>query len=252
LNNYSKEIEQATELLFNSKKAVALTGAGISVESGIPPFRGAHGLWTKYDPEEYTHINAFRSNPSKVWKMLIELWDVINKAKPNPAHIALAELEDLGILSSVITQNIDGLHTRAGSKKVIEFHGSHNKFACVWCGKKIDSGQLLMDVIPPLCSCGKPLKPDIVFFGEPIPQDCLLESFNETESCDLMFVIGTSAVVAPASSLPVLAKQIGASVIEINTSPTHLTNNIADISIIEEAGTSLPKLVKSYLKRKSN
>jgi len=240
------ELERVADKLSNSKKAVALTGAGISVESGIPHFRGKNGLWSKYDPEEYTHINAFMSNPEKVWKMLEELWEIVDKAKPNPAHYALAELEKLGLLSSIITQNIDCLHHEAGSSKVIEFHGSHRNFLCMWCGKKIEAKKVSMRKIPPLCKCGKPLKPDVVLFGEAIPRNALEQSFREAENCDFMFVIGTSAVVAPASSLPILAKQVGATVLEINPTPTHLTDRVADITILESSGTVLPKIVENY------
>ena len=241
-----EKCEQAVDLLLKSKKAVALTGAGISVESGIPPFRGKNGLWSKYDPEEYTHINAFMTNPHKVWKMLEELWEIIDKAQPNPAHYALAELEKIGILSSIITRNVDCLHQQAGSKKVIEFHGSHSGFVCMWCGWRIEATKVSMVSIPPQCKCGKPLKPDVVLFGEPIPHDPLRESFMETENCDIMFVIGTSAVIAPASGLPILAKQVGAVIIEINPEPTHLTNYIADLTILESAGKILPEIVNLY------
>jgi NAD-dependent deacetylase len=246
----SNEIGRAGDALSESKKAVALTGAGISAESGIPHFRGKNGLWSKYDPEEYTHIDAFLSNPKKVWKMLEELGKIIENAKPNPAHFALAELEKLGVISSIITQNIDGLHQDAGSKKVIEFHGSHRYFICMWCGKRIEAKKVSMEKIPPECECGKPLKPDIVLFGEPIPQNSLSQSFREAESCDLMFVIGTSAVVAPASSLPILAKQNGAKIIEINPSSTHLTDSVADITIFESSGVALPKIVEIYKAKK--
>jgi NAD-dependent deacetylase len=242
----SLEIEKTVEILVDSKKAIALTGAGISVESGIPHFRGTGGLWDKYNPEEYTHIDAFMQNPYKIWKMLEELWKIVASAKPNPAHYALVELENLGILSSIITQNIDGLHQDAGSKTVIEFHGSHKSFVCMWCKKKYDAKEVSMESIPPLCECNKPLKPDIVLFGEMIPQYALSESFKETEYCDMMLVIGTSAVVAPASHLPILAKQMGAKIVEINPNPTELTDYIADISIMDSSSTVLPQIVELY------
>jgi NAD-dependent deacetylase len=130
-------IQRAAKDILNSKKTIAFTGAGISVESGIPDFRGAQGLWQKYDPEEYAHIQAFYSNPDKVWLMLKDMFELIMTAKPNPAHIGLAELERMGYLSSIVTQNVDGLHQAAGSKKVIEFHGSHRTLSCLKCYRRL-------------------------------------------------------------------------------------------------------------------
>ena len=172
-------IQRAAEDILRAKKTIAFTGAGISVESGIPDFRGAQGLWQKYDPEEYAHIDAFYSNPEKVWLMLKDMFSLIMAAKPNPAHIGLAELERMGLLSSVITQNVDGLHQAAGNTNVIEFHGSHKTLSCLKCSTKIEGTSLTLEDLPARCSrCSSLLKPDVVFFGEPIPWEAQIMSIE--------------------------------------------------------------------------
>jgi NAD-dependent deacetylase len=238
-------IQKAAQDILQSKKTIAFTGAGISVESGIPDFRGAQGLWQKYDPEEYAHIHAFYSNPDKVWLMLKEMFSLIMAAKPNPAHIGLAELERMGLLSSVITQNVDGLHQAAGSKNVIEFHGNHRTLSCLKCSTKIEGASLTLEDLPPRCSrCSSLLKPDVVFFGEPIPWEAQTMSFKESKSCSAVFVIGTSAVVYPAATIPVTAKEHGATVIEINMEPTPMTDQVSDYLICGSAGEIIPAIVE--------
>jgi NAD-dependent deacetylase len=238
-------IQRAANDILNSKKTIAFTGAGISVESGIPDFRGAQGLWQKYDPEEYAHIHAFYSNPDKVWLMLKDMFTLVMGAKPNPAHIGLAELEKMGYLSSIVTQNVDGLHQAAGSKNVIEFHGSHRTLSCLKCSTKIDGLSLTPEDLPPRCSrCSSLLKPDVVFFGEPIPWEAQAISFKESKSCSMVMVIGTSAVVYPAASIPITAKERGATIIEINMEPTPLTDQISDYLICGAAGEILPAIVE--------
>jgi NAD-dependent deacetylase len=238
-------IVRAAKDILHSKKTIAFTGAGISVESGIPDFRGAQGLWQKYDPEEYAHIHAFYSNPDKVWLMLKEMFSLIMTAKPNPAHIGLAELERMGLLSSIVTQNVDGLHQAAGSRKVIEFHGTHRTLSCLKCSTKIDGFPLTLEDLPPRCTrCSSLLKPDVVFFGEPIPWEAQTLSFKESKSCSAVLVIGTSAVVYPAATIPITAKERGAIVIEINTEPTPLTNQISDYLICGSAGEIIPAIVE--------
>jgi NAD-dependent deacetylase len=238
-------IEKATKDILSSQKTIALTGAGISVESGIPDFRSAGGLWSKYDPEEYAHINAFRSNPAKVWHMIKDMMELVLGAEPNPAHIALAALEQMGLLNSVITQNVDGLHQRGGSREVIEFHGSNQWLVCLQCGHRQESASLSFEVIPPLCpQCSSILKPDVVFFGEPIPWEAQNRSFEEARTCGLVLVVGTSAVVYPAAGIPTLAKQSGAKVVEINMEPTPLTGFVSDYLIQGSAGQILPRIVE--------
>jgi len=221
-------IKKTARAIRQTKKVVALTGAGISVESGIPDFRGPGGLWEKFDPMEYATIEAFLANPQKVWVMLKEMGILLEKAKPNPAHFALAKLENMGYLSSIVTQNIDNLHQDAGSKRVIEFHGNSKKLVCLLCGRLYDQQEIHLDRLPPRCPCTGVLKPNVVFFGEPIPADAHLEAQKEAGSCGLMLVIGTSAVVSPACDLPVMAKRTGAAVVEINLEETQLTRQISN------------------------
>jgi len=244
-----KLIQRAAKDILKSKRTIAFTGAGISVESGIPDFRGAQGLWQKYDPDEYAHIDAFHSDPDRVWLMLKEMFSLIMEAKPNPAHLGLAELERMGYLSSVITQNVDGLHQAAGSRNVIEFHGSHRTLSCLKCSSTMEGASLKMEHLPPRCPrCSSLLKPDVVFFGEPIPWKAQMMSFKESKSCGLVLCIGTSAVVYPAASIPVTAKETGALVIEINMEPTSLTDEVSDYLICGSAGEIIPAIVEE-LKR---
>ncbi len=246
-----KLIQRAAEEILRSKKSIAFTGAGISVESGIPDFRSAGGLWEKFDPDEYAHIYAFRTNPEKVWLMLKDMFSLILTAKPNPAHIGLAELERMGLLSSIVTQNVDGLHQAAGSKNVIEFHGTHRTLSCLNCSIRIDGLSLKLEDLPPHCSrCSALLKPDVVFFGEPIPWEAQVNSYKESISCSLVLVIGTSAVVYPAASIPFTAKERGAIIIEINKEPTPLTDQISDYFIRGQAGEIIPAIVEEVKRRR--
>ncbi|MBI5575453.1 MAG: NAD-dependent deacylase [Deltaproteobacteria bacterium] len=239
---------EAAEVLASRRNAVALTGAGISVESGVPAFRGAQGMWERFDPSEYATIGAFLEDPGKVWKMLSEMIDVLKKAAPNPAHNVLAELERMGILRSVITQNVDGLHQAAGSRKVIEFHGNPSELVCITCWKRYPSLEKVAEGIPPRCSCGAILKPDIVFFGEPIPWHAQEDSETEARECSVLLVIGTSAQVAPASEIPRIARRQGSFIIEINPEETLLTANVTDIHLRSGASEAL-ELLLGHLKR---
>ncbi len=230
----------AAEIVLAGKKTIALTGAGISVASGIPAFRGMGGLWEKYDPEEYATIEAFHKDPAKVWQMLKEFKEVIEKARPNPAHLALAKLEQLGYLRAIITQNVDGLHQEAGNTNVIEFHGNNRQVVCLKCGSKYPSKNLVLEKLPPSCACGGVLKPDAVFFGEPIPWEALSRSHSEAQSCHVVLVIGTSAVVEPAASIPYIARRAGAKIIEVN--PERALS--ADIFLRGPAEEIMPMLVE--------
>jgi len=245
MTQMDKKITDTARIIKNSKKMCALTGAGISAESGIDPFRGKNGIWNRYDPEEYAHIDSFMRNPGKVWVMLKELLAVINSAEPNLGHKSLARLEEMGFLKSIITQNVDGLHQAGGSKKVIEFHGSNAFVLCMECGKKYNSKEISCETLPPKCACGGILRPDVVFFGEQIPPKALSESFSEARSCDVMLVIGTSALVTPAADIPVAAKENGAKIIEINPERTPLSIDIADITIEASAGRALPAIIEA-------
>ncbi len=238
-------INRAVQDILRAKKTIVLTGAGISVESGIPDFRSEQGLWSKYDPEEYAHIDAFRAQPEKVWVMLKEMMELIIKAKPNPAHRGLALLEEMGFLSSVITQNVDGLHQAAGSKRAIEFHGTHRTLSCLNCGLKRDISMFSLQQFPPKCpNCETLLKPDVIFFGEPIPREAHAMAYSEAQSCDLVMVIGTSAAVQPAADIPRMAKTYGATVAEINVEETFLTGRVSDYSILGPCAITIPEIVK--------
>jgi NAD-dependent deacetylase len=237
-------IRKAAEDLYKSRYAIALTGAGISVESNIPPFRGKGGIWEKFDPMEYAHIDALIRDPAKVWNALLkDMKDILDIAKPNAAHLVLAELEELGVLKSIITQNVDGLHQMAGNKDVIEFHGNFAWHYCMECGTRISAMHIDLSLIPPRCQCGGIYRPECVFFGETIPASSLVRSRQLSSTCDLMLVIGTSAVVQPAAFMPVIAKQVGAKVIEINPEPTPLTHSISDYIIIGKAGETMNQIM---------
>jgi NAD-dependent deacetylase len=223
--------------------AVALTGAGISVESGIPAFRGSQGMWEKFDPAEYATIGAFLRDPEKVWEMLSEMIDVLKGASPNPAHYGLAEMEKRKVLRSVITQNVDGLHQAAGSRKVIEYHGNPQELVCVSCWKRYPSLEKIAEGIPPRCQCGEILKPDIVFFGEPIPWMAQEQAEEEARNCGVLMVIGTSAQVSPACDIPRIAKERGAFIIEINPEETSLTAGITDLHLPGIASEIVGRLV---------
>jgi NAD-dependent deacetylase len=237
-------IDTAAQTLAEANMSVALTGAGISVESGIPPFRGKGGLWEKFDPMTFAHIDAFRRNPDTVWNLLLKtLGETLAKAKPNRAHQGLAEMERRGCLRAVITQNVDGLHQMAGSREVIEFHGSMASQRCLACDRGVAWESVDLKRLPPRCTCGGVLRPDIVFFGEAIPFAALQNSERFARMCDAMLVVGTSATVEPAASIPHIAKQHGACIIEINPEPTPLTRTISDISLMGPAGAMVSELV---------
>lgn len=238
--------ERAAEIILEADgRATALTGAGISVASGIPAFRGSQGLWDRYDPLEFAEISSFKRQPEKVWGMLGEMLAVVEKAHPNKAHKSLAELEKKGLLRSLITQNVDGLHQAAGSRKVIEFHGATRHLCCLdcdwrWVNFKISESKSL----PPRCQeCGSILKPDVVFFGEQIPKWALLEASSAAEKAKVMLVIGTSANVHPAAEMPILTKRSGGRVIEINLEPTDLSGPVADLTILGPADQVLPEII---------
>ena len=245
-------ITRAASDIVKGKKVVALTGAGMSVESGIAPFRGKGGIWEKYDPVEYAYIDVLRTDPGKTWILLSEMQKEILKSKPNPGHLSLAELERLGFLSSIITQNVDGLHHEAGNKNVIEFHGNHRQAYCMECRKQIKSEEISLETLPPRCDCGGVVRPDVVFFGEAIPPEALTKSNQETRSCKVMLVIGTSAEVQPAASLPDIAKSSGATIIEINIEETGFTDYTSDYFIKGKAGEILPKIVNKVKDESAN
>lgn len=236
-------IKRAAQALRTSRKTIALTGAGISAESGIPTFRDPGGLWDKYNPEEYATIEAFCQDPGKVWQMMRDFTE-LKTAKPNPGHIALAQLEQMGFLGCIITQNIDNLHQDGGSEDVIEFHGNMRQVVCQSCQKLLPMSEISLNSLPPYCRCGGVFKPNGVFFGEPIPSFALSRAYEESQQAEVMLVIGTSAVVYPAAAMPGVAKEAGAQVIEINPEHTDLTGPVSDFIIQDKAGVAIPKIVQ--------
>ena len=233
--------EEIKEKLKSAKKIVFVTGAGISQESGIPTFRGKDGFWRKYDPMKLATIDAFYEDPKLVWEWYEERRANILAAKPNPGHEAIAELEKLAQVV-VLTQNIDGLHQRAGSKNVLELHGSIIRIKCTVCDFQDEISSSFAQ-LPPKCKCGNILRPDVVWFGESLPQDVWSKAMMESNSCDVMIIAGTSLVVSPANTLPIYAKQNGALLIEVNPEHTVMSNDM-DISIRDSSANILPRLVE--------
>ena len=237
--------EKIAGIIKEKGHVVAFTGAGISVDSGIPAFRGGQGLWEKYDPMEYAEISAFHRDPKKVWTMLREMGSVILKSSPSPAHLALGALEQAGLLDAVITQNVDGLHQSAGNTNVIEYHGNHRRLVCGHCSRTGPFTEESTKILPfPRCErCGEPLKPDVVFFGEPIPTAAVIRANQAAVSCRVMIIVGTSAVVYPAAEIPFMAAAKGAAVIEINVAPTPFTPSITHHYLEGRASEILPAIV---------
>jgi len=212
-------ISEAAKLLINSRKTIALTGAGVSTESGIPDFRSRGGLWSRFDPMEYGTLDAFNRDPAKVWSMLVELMSILD-ALPNEGHRAMAKLEESGLLAGIITQNIDSLHQKAGNRNVVEYHGSLNFFTCMQCKCLYRLADIRKLDLPPRCtSCNELLKPDIVFFDEPIPKSAFDKARELVHHADLLIVAGTSCQVMPAATIPEIVLAQGGKVIEINREP---------------------------------
>ncbi len=231
--------------LRSAKKIVFVTGAGISQESGIPTFRGKDGLWRNYDPMKLATIDAFYDNPKLVWEWYNERRKNIFAAEPNLGHKAIAELEEF-VKVIVLTQNIDGLHQKGGSSSVLELHGSIVKIKCTVCDFK-DEIFTEYSNLPPLCKCGNILRPDVVWFGEGLPQDVWQEAIIHANSCDVMVIAGTSLVVSPANTLPIYAKQNNATLIEVNPDETIMTSDM-DSSIRSTSAVALPELVSIFKK----
>ena len=245
MNDRDEKIRKAAQLFLKSSHATAFTGAGISVESGIPPFRGQNGLWTKFDPI-CLDLTFFLGKPEESWPLIKHIfYDSFANARPNKAHFGLALLERKGVIRGVITQNIDNLHQEAGNKNVIEFHGNSKYLKCTGCQNRYNIKDIHITNTPPSCpKCKKLLKPDFVFFGEGIPQDAYYASLDAAEHSDLFLLVGTSGEVVPANQIPFLAKQNGAKIVEINVTPSVYTDQITDIFINGQAGEVMEKLVQ--------
>ena len=249
-----EEIARAAELVVGASSLVALTGAGLSVESGIPPFRGPGGLWTKYGEPPLDGYQRFLRDPKRAWQERLsprEPWaralaETLRAAKPNAGHRALAELESIGRCDAVITQNIDDLHRQAGTRSLIEIHGNHKLQRCLGCVARFADGELEIDPekLPPACPrCGGVVKGDTVHFGEPIPADALRRCHEVTELADCMLVVGTSATVYPAAEFPLEVLRRGGSLIEVNPEPSELTD-LAAVSLRGPGGAVLTRLVE--------
>ncbi|MFH1349638.1 MAG: NAD-dependent deacylase [Pseudomonadota bacterium] len=252
MENIEKKIEQVADLVATSKRIIVFTGAGVSTESGIPDFRSPGGIWSKYDPDDFT-IDKFLSNKEsrkKHWSLLTGKEMKLTDAKPNPAHYAIAELEKMDKLYGVITQNVDGLHQKGGvsDDMVFQLHGNLSHAKCLSCGNIYPIEEvrewLKEEIDEPQCrGCGGMLKPDAVFFGEQLPYEVLTESERRSRSCDLCFVIGSSLVVYPAALLPMYALQAGAKVVIINEGPTQM-DGMAQYHLPGKAGQIMPRIIK--------
>lgn len=256
VDSLSTDVERAAEIILQARYVVALTGAGMSVESGIPPFRGPGGLWTKHGEPPMNGYQRFLADPAKAWRdrlsptgPLRELWETLRRAQPNLGHHALTQLEELGILQCLITQNVDNLHRLAGSRRVAEIHGNHTLIRCIQCVARFAPEEISLEQLPPRCPrCEGVLKSDTVSFGEPIPSDVLAQCFEASERCDCMLVAGTSATVYPAAQFPLDVRQRGGALIEVNLYESELSP-YCTVSLRGPSATVLPELVTCIAQR---
>lgn len=241
------------EVLKDAENVVFFTGAGISAESGISTFRGADGIWNKLKPEELANFDAFLKNPDRVWDWYQYRRHIIENSKPNPAHLAIAEMQEYFRNVAVVTQNIDNLHRRAGSRKVYELHGNIERNYCIECHTWYNApgfASSTEDSKVPRCEkCGGLIRPDIVWFGELLPEEDFSNSEKAAEKCNIMFAVGTSAVVYPAARIPLMAKRLGAYLVEINLEETELSP-LADYVLLGKAGEILPGILEEVKKLK--
>jgi NAD-dependent deacetylase len=252
MNEATEQIGQLAQLITKSRKIVVFTGAGISTESGIPDFRSPGGIWTRYDPEDFT-IEKFLSGPDArrtIWKMYVE-GGLLAEAKPNPAHYAIAELYQMGKLDCIITQNIDNLHQKAGvpEDRVFELHGNVGRVVCLGCSKHFPMSEVLQRIkdgteVPDCPYCHGILKPDAVFFGEALPEGTLREAIRRAQNCDLFIVVGSTLVVYPAAYIPTYAKEAGATLAIINLTPTPF-DHYAKVVIRGKAGEVMSRVMES-------
>lgn len=253
-----EDIGAAADAILKARYLIALTGAGVSVESGIPPFRGPGGIWTRFGEPDIRGYERFKADPKAWWERRLKgttgrgggRGGSMRRAEPNLGHYALAELERMGLLKALITQNVDNLHNAAGSRNVIEIHGNSYKLRCISCHRCFDRETFRVEEVPPHCpECGGVVKGDTVMFGEPIPPDVMRQCYEETGKCDCMLVVGTSGVVYPAASLPIAVKRADGILIEVNPRETELTD-ISDIIIRAPSGEALPRLVEEIKRRR--
>ena len=251
-----KKLTQVAQWIVNAERTVVFTGAGLSTESGIPDFRSPGGVWDKYNPEDFYFQNFLANEASreKYWQMATEMWEPIKKAQPNPAHLAIAEFEKLGKLDCIITQNIDGLHSKAGNseEKVIQLHGTAIFVSCLSCRKRYDRNEIQERIkkgqkAPRCDDCGGLLKPATISFGQSMPEKETQEAYHRSSLCDLFIVIGSSLVVQPAASMPLVAKRNGARLVIINRDPTPF-DDIADLVIHDQAGPTMGSILECVKK----
>jgi len=242
-----QRVDTLAALVQEHQPCVVLTGAGISTESGIPDFRSPTGIWAEYDPMEYATIEAFRRDPLKVWEFYALRFEALTRAEPNPGHLALAALERRGLVQSLITQNIDGLHDRAGSQDVVEVHGSIRTARCLECGERVPLDQVvsaLREAPAPQCpSCGSILKPDVVMFGELLPVEAIDRAFELAHGAGLLLVVGSSLEVHPVAALPEEAVAAGAKLAIVNRGPTPV-DHLASTRIEAGAGETLTAMLR--------
>lgn len=242
------QLRRAAELVAAARRGVAFTGAGVSAESGIRTFRGQDGLWKQYDPYKVASIEHFLRDPAAYWGLAAERWHTYQAAKPNPAHHALAAMEREGHLAAVVTQNTDGLHRDAGTRRLVELHGNSRTVRCVDCRAAEPRAQVqarLSQELPPLCRVcgGGRVKPDVVFFGEAMPVDAMGEAFQLARACDLMLVVGSSLQVYPAADVPAIAMERGAPLVIVNDEPTPI-DVAATVVLRGRAGEILPEVAR--------
>lgn len=239
-----KTLGEAAERIAAAHHLIAFTGAGISVESGIPSFRGPDGLWSRYDPQ-VLDIRYFFREPRRSWEVIREIfYENFGSAEPNEAHKVLAFWEEIGLLKAIITMNIDDMHFRAGNTNPIEYHGNSRNLICTQTGRRYQATPELLRQLPPLSEAKALLKPDFVFFGEGIPRDAVMRSEAEIGRCDVLLVVGTTGEVYPAANIPYQAHHAGAEIIEINIEESRYTGEITDIFLQGPATEILSALNK--------
>lgn len=245
------DVKDLPERLARADRVVAFTGAGMSAESGVPTFRGSDGIWKKFKPEELASMSGFLRNPALVWEWYAHRRRILGEVQPNAAHHALVRLETFCRSVTVITQNIDGLHQRAGSTGVVELHGTIERNYCLTCGTAYGNDLALTDTGIPACRCGGLVRPDVVWFGEMLPEEEWNRAVAASESADVFLSVGTSGVVYPAASLPAVARRAGAFLVDINPEPSMLSST-ADLFLMGRAGDILPDLVRRLEQSRGN
>ena len=239
---HNSEIEQVQQWLHEANAVVVLTGAGISAESGVPTFRGEGGLWRQYRAEDLATPEAFARDSKLVWEWYDWRRGIVAETKPNPGHEALAEMERQLPDFTLVTQNVDGLHDLAGSSHPLKLHGDIWELRCTRCSHQEVNRDVPLGEIPPRCECGALLRPNIVWFGESLPAGVIQEAWGRSEQAELFLVVGTSALVQPAASLPLAARTKGARLVEINLEPT-LISDRCDVTLLGPSGEILPQLL---------